>query len=188
METSPFPVLKFEICDADGSQSKEIQKNIIKIGTDKRGDIVISDPNASRMHAVIEAGAESQLVIMDLGNMISTRVNGSAISKTTLFDNDVIEIGSATITLLSGSPKPPSPQKATDEGVMRSFARGLGSPSDDDSPPQNLPLVRKGLQSLHDTLETRLEECQKMVKYYEESLGSAKSMLKELDDFFKNSA
>jgi Zn-finger nucleic acid-binding protein len=80
----------------------ELDKHIIKIGRLATCDVVIESEAVSRLHAVIEVGA--QLEIIDLGSTSGTFVNDQRVTRTALAIGDMIRIGPMQIEILTRSP------------------------------------------------------------------------------------
>lgn len=74
--------------------------NKLTIGRKSSNDIQIDNPLVSNEHAVI-VSAEKYSYVADLGSTNGTRVNGNAIAKHLLNDNDVIAIGDCHICYIA---------------------------------------------------------------------------------------
>ena len=76
-----------------------VAEGIIKVGRDARAHIRLDDPQASRMHAVIEVGGPETVTLIDLGNEPGTIVNGARVNKCALHAGDTIRIGATRLVL-----------------------------------------------------------------------------------------
>lgn len=74
--------------------------DVVKIGRLASAQLALSDPAASRMHAVIEV-ANASVTLIDLGSEPPTLVNGAAINKSALRPGDRIQIGQSVLLLES---------------------------------------------------------------------------------------
>src|SRR3954452_12323364 len=79
----------------DGSRVK-IGDNPVTIGRLAECDVVLADKNVSRRHAEVRRH-EDAIVVVDLGSMNGTRVNGSGIKQRVLAEGDEITIGTTKI-------------------------------------------------------------------------------------------
>lgn len=81
--------------------TREYHREIIKIGRLATAQLCLDDPRVSRIHAVIEAGADG-FSITDMGSVEGTYVNGKRISKATLSSGDAILVGDTRIEFVAG--------------------------------------------------------------------------------------
>ncbi len=79
----------------DGSQHK-LEKPVMVIGRSKDSDIRVSDPNISRRHAEIRQEGTT-FWIVDLDSTNGVAVNGRALKRAKLDDEDRITIGSSEL-------------------------------------------------------------------------------------------
>lgn len=77
-----------------------IDKPEITVGREAGNDILIDDPEASRMHARIVSVGDDEIV-EDLASSNGTRVNGRPVVRQILQHRDVIEIGSHQLRYMS---------------------------------------------------------------------------------------
>jgi hypothetical protein len=77
-------------------KAHELQKASIVIGRSKDCDIRISDPNVSRRHAEIRQEGSTYWIV-DLGSTNGIAVNGHALKRAKLDDDDRITLGSTEI-------------------------------------------------------------------------------------------
>jgi pSer/pThr/pTyr-binding forkhead associated (FHA) protein len=77
-------------------KAHELQKASVVIGRSKDCDIRISDPNVSRRHAEIRQEGATYWVV-DLGSTNGIAVNGHALKRAKLDDDDRITLGSTEI-------------------------------------------------------------------------------------------
>jgi hypothetical protein len=89
-EPEPPPVVQI------GSRSHDLSKPTIVIGRSKESDIRVSDPNVSRRHAEIRQEG-SNYWIVDLGSTNGISVNGRALKRAKLDDEDRITLGSTEL-------------------------------------------------------------------------------------------
>lgn len=77
-------------------KSHELQKASVVLGRSKDCDIRISDPNVSRRHAEIRQEGSTYWVV-DLGSTNGIAVNGHALKRAKLDDEDRITLGSTEV-------------------------------------------------------------------------------------------
>ena len=87
--------MPFEIRLPDGHRVAIGEKPLV-IGRMPELDIVLDDANVSRRHAEI-ARVGQEVVLRDLGSTNGTKVNGSPVATTALFDGDEIIIGATKL-------------------------------------------------------------------------------------------
>jgi len=95
--------LAFRVHGPGGSREVTLARPVIKIGRLSSAHLPLDDPDASRMHAIIEI-QDDRVVVIDLGSTSGTRVNGARVSKAELHHGDQIEIGATTIIIGIGPP------------------------------------------------------------------------------------
>ncbi|NOU34124.1 MAG: FHA domain-containing protein, partial [Polyangiaceae bacterium] len=105
-----------------------VAQDIVKVGKDPRSHLRVDDELASRMHAVIEVGGESDITLIDLGNEPGTLVNGQRVNKCKIRVGDQIQIGN---TLLHFEAAAPVGQTST----VEMSAAGPGSQTQVAAPP-----------------------------------------------------
>jgi hypothetical protein len=79
-----------------GNRPHDLTKPTIVIGRSKESDIRVSDPNVSRRHAEIRQEG-SNYWIVDLGSTNGISVNGRALKRAKLDDEDRITLGSTEL-------------------------------------------------------------------------------------------
>ena len=79
----------------DGSQHR-LEKPVMVIGRSKDSDIRVSDPNISRRHAEIRQEGTA-FWIVDLDSTNGVAVNGRALKRAKLDDEDRITLGSSEL-------------------------------------------------------------------------------------------
>jgi FHA domain len=120
-----------------------VEESTIKIGSGAISHIRLSHPSVSRVHCVIEVGAE--LEIMDLGSVTGTFVNAAPVTRAVIASGDQLRIGdylldviAAEATNLLGSPVrakiTPPPDAAPDLALRPPALLDLGDASDVDLP------------------------------------------------------
>lgn len=77
--------------------AKDFDRDIIKIGRLSSAHLCLDDEKVSRIHSVIEVGADGALSIIDMGSVEGTWVNGKRVNKGTLAFGDEIKVGNTTI-------------------------------------------------------------------------------------------
>jgi len=105
-------------------------QRIVKIGRLESAHLRLDDPNASRIHAVIEL-TPRHATLVDMGTMIGTLLNGASASKTVLNTNDEITIGE-THLLVSVETLPEvesEPLLPADQGLSTGFTPIAGLPN-----------------------------------------------------------
>jgi hypothetical protein len=106
-----------------------IAQDIVKVGKDPRSHLRIDDDLASRMHAVIEVAAPTDITLIDLGNEPGTLVNGQRVNKCKIRPGDQVQIGSTLIVLEqaeAAAATPPPPVAAPP--APRAAAAPFGAP------------------------------------------------------------
>jgi len=79
--------------------SKDFERDIIKIGRLSSAHLCLEDEKVSRIHSVIEVGADGSLSIIDMGSVEGTYVNGKRVNKGKVTFGDEIKVGGTTIRL-----------------------------------------------------------------------------------------
>ncbi|MDD5306880.1 MAG: AgmX/PglI C-terminal domain-containing protein [Deltaproteobacteria bacterium] len=74
-----------------------LSQNVIKIGRMASSHLQVDDELVSRMHAVIEAESPGQVFVIDLGSATGTLVNGKKVNKSPLNSGDTITLGGVEI-------------------------------------------------------------------------------------------
>ncbi len=77
--------------------TKEYDRDHIKIGRLSSAHLCLDDEKVSRIHSVIEAGADGSLSIIDMGSVEGTYVNGKRVNKGVIATGDEIKVGNTTI-------------------------------------------------------------------------------------------
>ncbi len=77
--------------------TREFERDIIKIGRLSSAQLCLEDEKVSRIHSVIEVGADGALSIIDMGSVEGTWVNGKRVNKGALAFGDEIRVGGTTI-------------------------------------------------------------------------------------------
>jgi FHA domain len=80
-------------------RTERFTRDIIKIGRLSSAHLCLEDDRISRIHSVIEIGADGHISIIDMGSSEGTFVNGKRVSKGTLRDGDEIKLGGLRIVL-----------------------------------------------------------------------------------------
>ena len=79
--------------------SKDYDRDIIKIGRLSSAHLCLDDEKVSRIHSVIEVGADGSLSIIDMGSVEGTFVNGKRVNKGSLVFGDQIRLGNTIIKI-----------------------------------------------------------------------------------------
>ncbi len=77
--------------------SKDFDRDIIKIGRLSSAHLCLDDEKVSRIHSVIEVGADGALSIIDMGSVEGTWVNGKRVNKGALAFGDEVKVGNTSI-------------------------------------------------------------------------------------------
>lgn len=100
---------KLTIRDNNTNNSKldemYVSHEVLKIGRNADNDIRLDDATVSSHHAEIQQNL-SEVVIQDCGSTNGTYVNGVAVTRHKLNDDDVIVIGKLTIAFMQDKPAP----------------------------------------------------------------------------------
>lgn len=80
-------------------RTEVLTQDIVKIGKLASSHLRIEDENVSRMHAVIEVGADREVFVIDLGSATGTIVNGKKVNKAKLESGDELVIGGARVVV-----------------------------------------------------------------------------------------
>lgn len=76
-------------------------RNMLKIGRLASAHLRLSDPQVSRIHAVIDISADGEQVsIVDMGSATGTKVNGQRVSRVRLKHADEITLGSSRLVVV----------------------------------------------------------------------------------------
>jgi TonB family protein len=89
--------------------TKDYDRDIIKIGRLSSAHLCLDDEKVSRIHSVIEVGADGALSIIDMGSVEGTWVNGKRVNKGALAFGDEIRVGSTTVRLESPAARAAAP-------------------------------------------------------------------------------
>src|SRR5712692_6318442 len=79
--------------------SKDYDRDIIKIGRLSSAHLCLDDEKVSRIHSVIEVGADGALSIVDMGSVEGTFVNGKRVNKGAVSAGDEIRVGNTILRL-----------------------------------------------------------------------------------------
>ncbi|WP_257461426.1 TonB family protein [Archangium lipolyticum] len=79
--------------------SRDFERDIIKIGRLASAHLCLEDEKVSRIHAVIEVGANGELFVTDMGSIGGTQVNGRRVSKSRITFGDELQVGGTTLRL-----------------------------------------------------------------------------------------
>src|SRR5215471_4569083 len=123
--------------------TKEYDRDIIKIGRLASAHLCLDDDKVSRVHSVIEVGANGAISIVDMGSAEGTYVNGKRVNKGAVSSGDEIRIGDTVIRIeprasdaaanLAEVASPETAESQTDSGeenpaVAASLAQAAAAP------------------------------------------------------------
>jgi len=77
--------------------AKDYDRDIIKIGRLSSAHLCLDDEKVSRIHSVIEVGADGALSIVDMGSVEGTFVNGKRVNKGAVSAGDEIRVGNTIL-------------------------------------------------------------------------------------------
>jgi pSer/pThr/pTyr-binding forkhead associated (FHA) protein len=91
-------ILRFEIVrSGEVVRTEELDQDVIKIGKLASSHLRLDDPNASRIHAVVEKGSDGSYSVIDLGSASGTFVNGEKVTKATISAGDELQFGDTVV-------------------------------------------------------------------------------------------
>lgn len=97
---APSPALVIEVQEPGLPTRKlELTAPVLRVGTDDRSAVKLAAAGVGRMHALIEL-REGTVGLIDLGSA-PTSVNGVVVTHATLRPGDVIQLGEATLEVVS---------------------------------------------------------------------------------------
>ena len=79
-----------------GGKAYEVNKRVVLIGRGRQADLVLADPNVSRNHAELRQ-QDGEYVIVDLGSLNGTDVNGKKVKSKALKNGDLITMGTTRV-------------------------------------------------------------------------------------------
>ncbi|HEX7487520.1 MAG TPA: FHA domain-containing protein, partial [Anaeromyxobacteraceae bacterium] len=85
-------------------RTEHFTRDIIKIGRLSSAHLCLEDERISRIHSVIEVGADGRVSIIDMGSAEGTFVNGKRVSKGPLRHGDEIKLGGLRIVVEGNDP------------------------------------------------------------------------------------
>jgi len=95
--------------------TKEYDRDIIKIGRLASAHLCLDDEKVSRVHSVIEVGANGAISIVDMGSAEGTYLNGKRVNKGVVASGDEIRIGNTVIRI---EPHPPGSAANLEEAAL----------------------------------------------------------------------
>lgn len=96
-------------------QETFLDKGIVGIGRHPDNSIVIDNQAVSAHHAIIEA-ERGELFVEDLQSLNGTYLNGQRVTRSQLYNKDVIVIGVHALEILSDTERLPDPKAAASRG------------------------------------------------------------------------
>jgi TonB family protein len=142
-------------------QSRDYDRDIIKIGRLSSAHLCLDDEKVSRIHSVIEVGTDGSLSIIDMGSSEGTYVNGRRINKGVLTFGDEIRLGDTTIRVTelaaanlsmaaaSGSVKNGSNGHADSAMLASQLAQAAGAAEHASPPPPPAHAAEHGAHASH---------------------------------------
>ncbi len=135
-------VLTFALYQGGALVRREtLSHDIIKVGKDPKSQLLVDDPMASRMHAVIEVLGPQEVTLTDLGNEPVTHVNGAPVNKCRLSVGDQVLIGGTQIVLerseAAGAEAHPAPVPGVSSNPFAAPAAAAANPFGGGAPAAN---------------------------------------------------
>lgn len=90
-------------------RTEQFNREIIKIGRLATAHLILDDEKVSRIHSVIEVGADGVISIIDMGSAEGTFVNGRKVSRGVLRAGDQIALGGLRILVEPNAAPAPEP-------------------------------------------------------------------------------
>ena len=119
--------IKFDVYESGRLIRTEIvAERTIKIGKLSSSHIRLDDDDVSRMHAVVETGADGDVVILDLGSASGTLVNGQRVTKQQLRTGDEIALGNTKLVVTIAGQAPVAQPAVASPSDARTAARRPG--------------------------------------------------------------
>ncbi len=122
--------------------SRDFERDIIKIGRLASSHLCLEDEKVSRIHSVIEVGADGSLSITDMGSIGGTHVNGKRVSKGRLTFGDEVLVGGTTLRLERPT-EVAAPTPAASSEVPSSAPQAQAAPVPMVAPVEMMPRVRR---------------------------------------------
>jgi len=92
--------LRFEIFeDGEVAETRELDRDVVKIGKLASSHLRLDRSNVSRIHAVIERSGDGSYSVIDLGSAEGTFVNGEQVTKSEVESGDELRFGDAKVRL-----------------------------------------------------------------------------------------
>jgi S1-C subfamily serine protease len=103
--------------------SVEVVGDRFSVGRDPNADLVVQDPEVSRIHAYLEPLPDGRVALHDNGSSNGTHVNGQQVTSTVLTGGEELRFGNVLVraerdvgATPAATPVPPSPLQATPPG------------------------------------------------------------------------
>ena len=110
-------------------ETREFNREMIKIGRMSSAHLYVDDDKVSRIHAVLNVESAEQISIVDMGSIEGTFLNGKRVNKGQVKFGDEIRVGNTRIVVEDGSvaqtaaaPAPVEAQNALPESALASQA------------------------------------------------------------------
>jgi hypothetical protein len=105
--------LSFKIYRGDELlRTERLAGSVIKIGRLASAHLRLEDERVSRIHSVIEVGADGRAAIVDMGSATGTFVNGKRVARGVLAAGDQITVGGVRIVVDPAPAEAPAPARA----------------------------------------------------------------------------
>lgn len=119
--------LRFEIIEGgEVVETRELDRDVVKIGKLGSSHLKLEDPSVSRIHAVLEEGSDGTYSVIDLGSAEGTWINGEQVTKGQVADGDELRFGDVTVAVHFVADQPD-----TTEPVNAQASTGAQTTSDD---------------------------------------------------------
>jgi TonB family protein len=89
--------------DGEVVATHTVEGELIKIGRMASAHLRLDDPKVSRIHAMLEVGADGTVSVIDMGSAQGTLVDGKPISKVALSSGDRFVVGDTTVEVVFGA-------------------------------------------------------------------------------------
>src|SRR5260370_3205115 len=124
--------------------TKDYDRDIIKIGRLSSAHLCLEDEKVSRIHSVIEVGANGALSIVDMGSVEGTFVNGKRVNKGAISAGDEIRVGH---TILRLQPRAPAEADLASVATPEVAQEMASNPSSDQPPAQVVSTLSDAAQA-----------------------------------------
>jgi len=123
--------MRARLVSIDGSESIEVDKDMLLVGRKEDCDVHLDHKSVSKMHCVI-ARSDGLLLLRDLGSTNGTRVNGQRVRRAALLPNDQVNIASLRYKVEIGPDEPLPPSDLTEAIDIRELEPPAPAPEEDE--------------------------------------------------------